>query len=911
MTKKTDADGNVVELDYDEAGNTIVEHDVTRGLTHRDGLRLPEPSCGTASDRSAPNAFTYITGFLYDDAGHSVTVTDPRGYETTTFLDGFDRVHRVEQDTGTELLVTTSYYDGNGNVERTEDAEGRETVLLYDGLNRLREVHHPLGLTTLYDYDGEGNKTEETNRRNLVTRFFYDNLGRPTRTEIDQPITDGGSTLAISQITYQDALRRRIETDARGNPTTYEMDEQGRVVTVTDPEGHEQHIQYDGVNKRADIDKRSNRTDYDYDAVNRLTKVTDAVAAGDHDRLRRRGPDRHRDRPEEPGQDDPARRRRKARLRHPLERRPRAARLRRQRQPDALDGRERKPDPVHLRRSEPAHPAHRRVRKSPPDVDGLHLRPGREPPHREGRPGHGKPLRRPERLRRPEPAHFRGGRRRQRHHLRVRRRRQPHRQGRPQGTDVPDRARLRGAERAHRSPDGRRRRLPVRLRLQPEPDDPDRRRRQRRHLHLRRSQPGRSHDPGSHGFDYITDHDYDPNGNETKLTDAKGQVVDFEYDELNRLKKKIYNLTAGDFELYTRTHEITYHYDPNDNLFQIDELKSSGTDPPALVSSFKSFDALDRLTSETDAWGRTLGYDYDPQGNRTLLVDPDNKRTVYGFDELNRLETITLDEGTPGAEIVTYEYFPDSLKKRVFNPNGTVSNYLYDAADRMVWIAHTGPTGTISSYDYAYDENGNREQQIETNAGRTETTLYDYDATDRLEMVTYEAGTATANQVSYTYDLVGNRLTERTVELATSTVTKDLTYAYDAINRLGSIDDLIGTEDVLYSYDPNGNTTSKTKNGVTTDVPLRHPESAGRGPAGRQRPRPVRLRQRGTAHPQDRRRGPTAVHVRPAERHHRSRPVESRRSASTTTVSTSSSASTTPSKVRVSSISTSSAQRSA
>jgi len=109
----------------------------------------------------------------------------------------------------------------------------------------------------------------------------------------------------------------------------------------------------------------------------------------------------------------------------------------------------------------------------------------------------------------------------------------------------------------------------------------------------------------------------------------------------------------------------------------VDELKSSGTDPPAIVSSFKTYDALDRLTSETDAWGRTLGYEYDAQGNRTLLTDPDSVRTEYTFDELNRLETLTLEAGTPGAQVVTYEYFPDGLKRLVTNPNGTTSTYTY------------------------------------------------------------------------------------------------------------------------------------------------------------------------------------------------------------------------------------------
>ncbi len=314
------------------------------------------------------------------------------------------------------------------------------------------------------------------------------------------------------------------------------------------------------------------------------------------------------------------------------------------------------------------------------------------------------------------------------------------------------------------------------------------------------------------GLVYRTAHSYDANGNEVKLVDPKNQVVHFEYDELNRLKNKVYDLTAADLALYTRTHRIDYEYDANDNLVRVDETKSSGTDPPSAVSSFKTYDPLDRLKSETDAWGRTLQYDYDPQGNRTSLIDPDGKHTTYQYDERNRLETLTLDDN----QIVHYEYFPDGLKKQVTNPNGTTSTYTYDAADRMKTISHEAPTGTIAAYQYEYDETGNRKSQVETNAGRTETTSYDYDLVNRLKTVTYELGTANAKQTTYVYDKVGNRKTEQDVLLDSSTLTKHLEYEYDAINRLDSIDDVLGAEDVAYEYDANGNTLSKTRNGVTT-----------------------------------------------------------------------------------------------
>ncbi len=147
------------------------------------------------------------------------------------------------------------------------------------------------------------------------------------------------------------------------------------------------------------------------------------------------------------------------------------------------------------------------------------------------------------------------------------------------------------------------------------------------------------------------------------------------------------------------------------------------------------------------------------------------------------------------------------MKKAVTNPNGTTSAYTYDAADRMDTITHVGPSGTISSYAYSYDPNSNRQRQVEQNAGRTETTDYTYDFVNRLQTVTYPG-----KAVVYEYDKSGNRIQEVT----TGAEASDETFHYDAINRLERITDNLGDADVVYAYDANGNTTSKTKSGVTT-----------------------------------------------------------------------------------------------
>jgi RHS repeat-associated protein len=789
----------VARYEYDASSNRTLDEDVTRGLattTEYDFLNRPlsRTVAGTG-----PNGFTYETLFEYDDPAHTLVETDPRGFRKTTALDGFDRVHRVLQETGDEVLETTSFYDANGNVKTTRDAEGRETSFVYDEKNRLTEVHHPLGLTSSMSYDGEGNKIEEVNRRGLPTRFAYDPLGRRIRTEIDQPVT-GEGTLVISEVTYLDPERRRVERDARGNPTTFEMDPRGRVTKVTDPDGFFQTFEYDGVNKVAEVDKKNRRTAFEYDAINRLTKVTDP--------LLQTMTTTYLDSTRQVVERD------KRNLEKTTELDALGRLVSVTRSGVVLEGHEYDGNGNRVRSTDAnGNPtgfeydgANRLVRRIDADQTETAFR------------------------------YDRVGNLAEQKDARV--------TGKP--FDVKntydDVNRLVATEDAEGNVtayeyDGEGNRTAVVEPRGPEyrteysygelnellevrmPDggvysyqyDPNRNRIEQKdgegnvvaftydrlnRLDLMVQDPG--------GFGYSTDHDYDPNGNEIRLTDPKGQVIDREHDELNRLKSKVYNLTPADLALYTRTHRIDYGYDENDNLIRIDETKSSGTDPPAVVSSFKTYDELDRLSSETDAWGRTLTYDYDPQGNRTLLIDPDSVRTEYAYDELNRLETLTFGDGSA----VSYEYFPDGLKKKVTNPNGTVSTYLYDAADRMTDIAHLGPTGTVSAYEYTYDANSNRQRQVETNAGRTETTDYTYDRVNRLESVSYP------NQsVTYEYDLAGNRVREVT----TGANASDKTFEYDAINRLERITDTT-TSAVLtaYEYDANGNTTAKTSADTTT-----------------------------------------------------------------------------------------------
>ena len=96
------------------------------------------------------------------------------------------------------------------------------------------------------------------------------------------------------------------------------------------------------------------------------------------------------------------------------------------------------------------------------------------------------------------------------------------------------------------------------------------------------------------------------NGNPEEVVDPKGQTITSTFDELNRLKTKSYAFAPGDpLRPWRHTASFEYTYDANGNLLQADEHVASGTDPPAttLVTT-RTYDGLDRLTSETAAPAR-------------------------------------------------------------------------------------------------------------------------------------------------------------------------------------------------------------------------------------------------------------------------------------------------------------------
>ena len=243
------------------------------------------------------------------------------------------------------------------------------------------------------------------------------------------------------------------------------------------------------------------------------------------------------------------------------------------------------------------------------------------------------------------------------------------------------------------------------------------------------------------------------------------------------------------------------------------------------------YDKLGRVTRSIDATDQPTQFTYDGLGRLTAVEDALGGRTEYTYDTVGNLLEI-LDAN--GHVISGREY--DNLNRltRAEDGNGNYYTYGYDAVGNQTWVrdANAQPSGptTNLSYDamsrrtamdypdgswvtFTYDDNGNREQMIES-ADPNTPSLFGYDdlnqlvtSVDRFNM-----------RVDYGYNTVGKRT--RLVYPGDN----ELTYSYDAANRLTSIADW-AARTTQYTYDGLRIATVTYPNGV---VEMHGYDTAGR-----------------------------------------------------------------------------------
>jgi YD repeat-containing protein len=291
-----------------------------------------------------------------------------------------------------------------------------------------------------------------------------------------------------------------------------------------------------------------------------------------------------------------------------------------------------------------------------------------------------------------------------------------------------------------------------------------------------------------------------PRGNETGALPS-AYATSYTYDRIGRIKTKtdpLGNTTTYTYfakfryleqETKPRGGTITRTYGKDRTLLQESVLNTAsdvsktvyGYDPaghlicrveprgnPGLVCATNSndykytmtYDDAGRQLSEADPYGNTTKYAYDPDGNRTKVIDPRwatggeaAYTTMTSYDRAGRRASVAV----PGQGTITYGYDGDGNLLTTTNALSAVTTNTYDHADKLASTTH--PDAGRTTYDY--DPDGNRIQVIEPRgnvSGATPTeyaTTSAFDRAGRLISVTKPLGGMT----TYGYDADGNRIT--------------------------------------------------------------------------------------------------------------------------------------------------------
>jgi RHS repeat-associated protein len=139
--------------------------------------------------------------------------------------------------------------------------------------------------------------------------------------------------------------------------------------------------------------------------------------------------------------------------------------------------------------------------------------------------------------------------------------------------------------------------------------------------------------------------------------------------------------------------------------------------------------------------------------------------------------------------VVSIDNDPDGRIQSVTRSNAVTTSHGFDTAGRLTSIAHTGPAGTIDSFNYTLDGNGNR-TAVTSTAG---TESYTLDELNRLTDVAYPD----ARSEAIAYDPASNRTSHTRVDGTT------VGYTVDAVGQIMS-----DTDGTTYTYDNVGNLTS-------------------------------------------------------------------------------------------------------
>jgi RHS repeat-associated protein len=325
-------------------------------------------------------------------------------------------------------------------------------------------------------------------------------------------------------------------------------------------------------------------------------------------------------------------------------------------------------------------------------------------------------------------------------------------------------------------------------------------------------------DPDSGTWQYA----YDAAGNLVVQQDPRsGQRVQFCYDGLNRVTRKLYltddSLTPADCANPGANDWIEYLYDLGSygkgHLTAVNETRPSTS---STINTTIAYDARGRVLSEIKAI--------------TIGVSSKSATTMFGYDGSNADHVATTTY--PGGEAVTTTYDQSGQPKTLVGSTPYVTDVQYDLFGRLTTLVHAN--GTKDTRDYyglpggSFQPYGHRLAGVKTEKTSSPTATHlnlsyaSYTPRGLLATLTDvrngSTGDGLSNGATFAYDDLGRLFTASYVynganysyvydNLGNLTAKEGITYTYGNAAKPHQVTVAGG---VTLTYDANGNRQSKT-----------------------------------------------------------------------------------------------------
>ncbi|RYE13901.1 MAG: hypothetical protein EOP51_29040, partial [Sphingobacteriales bacterium] len=290
---------------------------------------------------------------------------------------------------------------------------------------------------------------------------------------------------------------------------------------------------------------------------------------------------------------------------------------------------------------------------------------------------------------------------------------------------------------------------------------------------------------------------YDAAGNRSSAVDARGVVVNYTYDAINRLTAVNYPAAA--------TENVIYTYDTNSSAnYGIGRLTKVAIGSTSVSYGYNYLGLVAQKTSVVNGITKSVTYTYDKAGNLTSMTYPSGRIINYTRDNAGRVQAVKTKVNSSAAEqtvISTVNYLPFGPTNSFTYGNGLTHTLSYDNDYRLTDIV----LGGLLKRTYNYDAADNITKIID-GVTSTKTQTFTYDNLDRLS-----SANGTYGYQAFSYDAIGNR-TGFLGDNGTGILSD--TYTYEATsNRLSRIDKTkagVANGTRNFTYDTAGNLVQGT-----------------------------------------------------------------------------------------------------